>query len=57
MTSGVWDPEGRLLVKNGAEWGRVLVTEVDLGRRIHWNWLGDFKARIQRERPAGGFKD
>lgn len=57
MVSGVWDPEGRLLVKNGAEWGKVLLTEVDLGRRIHWNWLGDLKARIQRERPADGFED
>ncbi|MDP6722304.1 MAG: carbon-nitrogen hydrolase family protein, partial [Pirellulaceae bacterium] len=57
MVSGVWDPEGALLVKNGAEWGEVFVTEVDLGRRVYWNWLGDFKARIERERPARGFQD
>lgn len=57
MVSGVWDREGRLLVENGAEWGKVLVTEVDLGRRVYWDWLGDFKARIERERPATGFQE
>ena len=57
MVSGVWDPEGRLLVQSGAEWGEILLTEVDLGRRVQWKWLGDFKARIARERPAGGFTD
>jgi hypothetical protein len=44
-----------LLVKSGTEWDEVLTAEVDLGRRLHWNWLGDFKTRIERERPAGGF--
>jgi predicted amidohydrolase len=57
MVSGIWDPEGRLLAQNGPDWGQVLVTEVDLARRIQWHWLGDFKARIERERPAGGFRD
>ena len=55
MVSGVWDHEGNLLVKNDAEWGKVLVTEIDLNKRTHWEWLGDFKARIDRERPEGGF--
>ncbi len=57
MISGIWDQEGTLLVKNGAEWGKVLVADVDLNRRTLWNWLGDFKARIARERPEGGFLD
>ena len=55
MVSGVWDHEGNLLVKNDSEWGTVLVTEIDLSKRTHWEWLGDFKARIERERPEGGF--
>lgn len=56
MVSGVWNQAGDLLVQNGSEWGRVLITEVDLGKRLHWNWLGDFKARIARERPSGDEK-
>ncbi len=56
MKSGVWDHKGELIVE-GKEWGQVLVTEVDLEQRIHWWWLGDFKARIARERPAGGIQE
>jgi len=51
MKSGVWDQEGRLLTV-GERWGTVKVVEVDLGQRKYWKWLGDFKARIHRERPA-----
>jgi predicted amidohydrolase len=50
MKSGIWDHEGQLLAE-GKQWGDVLVTEVDLECRTHWWWLGDFKARIARERP------
>lgn len=57
MVSGIWNPEGRLLIQNDREWGKVLVVEVDLAKRIQWDWLGDLKARIDRERPAGGFLD
>lgn len=56
MKSGIWDHRGELIVE-GKEWGQVLVTEVDLEERTHWWWLGDFKARIARERPAGGFHE
>jgi predicted amidohydrolase len=57
MVSGVWNHRGELLVQNGSEWGTVFVAEVDLNRRTLWNWLGDFKARIPRERPEHGFLD
>ncbi|MEO1997286.1 MAG: carbon-nitrogen hydrolase family protein, partial [Planctomycetaceae bacterium] len=50
MKSGVWDQEGRLLAV-GKQWGTVQVVEVDLGQRKYWKWLGDFRARIHRERP------
>ena len=51
MVSGVWDQSGTLLVQNGAEWGTVMVAEVDLAQRFYRDWLGDLKSRIPRERP------
>ncbi len=56
MKSAVWDQEGNMLAV-GTEWGQVHVVEVDLGKRKHWKWLGDFKARIYRERPENGFQN
>ncbi|MCH7685286.1 MAG: carbon-nitrogen hydrolase family protein, partial [Planctomycetes bacterium] len=56
MKSGIWDYEGNLLAV-GKEWGKVLIAEVDLDRRKHWQFLGDFKARISRERPGEGFRE
>jgi hypothetical protein len=52
MKSGVWDHEGTLLVE-GKRWGTVVMAEVDLNVRTQWWWLGDFKARVHRERPPG----
>lgn len=51
MKTAVWDREGKVLAE-GKRWGTVIVAEVDLNAPTHWWWLGDFRGRIPRERPA-----
>lgn len=51
MVTGIWDHRGDLLA-TADQWGSVIVSDVDLNRRTQWWYLGDFKARIYRERPA-----
>ena len=51
MLSAVFDHEGQPVVQ-AVKQGDVVVAEVDLGRRLHWAYLGDFKAEIPRHRPV-----
>ncbi len=55
MKTGVLDPRGEWLA-TAKEQGEIAIAEVDLNKTYYWRFLGDFRNRVWRERPVGGFE-
>ena len=53
VPSAIYDRAGEPLATTRRD-GDVLVREIDLNARRLWYWIGDWRARISRERPPPG---
>ena len=51
FTTAIFDRTGKEMARAGKD-PEVVVTEVDLGQRTYWPFLGDWRSRIWREAPA-----
>ncbi len=49
--SGIYGRDGKVLSK-ATKWGSIAVAEIELGKPLHWQSLGDFRAQLPRHRPA-----
>lgn len=48
--TAIYGRDGRPLAR-ADKWGTIAIQEVDLGRPLHWQSLGDFRAQLPRHRP------
>ena len=49
--TAVYDHSGEPIV-HAKDWDTIIVSEVDLNKRLKWNSLGDFKGELPRHRPV-----
>jgi predicted amidohydrolase len=51
MQSAIYNRDGQTLAQ-AKKWGTMAIAELDLGKPLHWQSLGDFQAQIEPHRPV-----